>query len=151
MDLVPLAPPPSLPTLLGEMNASINDYELIAQKLMNESWIQFFQQLNADDVGRIMACVKWDQPRVALLLAPHLHQGRGMECADAAAAIQHALPQHRVVMVQRLLPVCVDAAHHHERVRDVLNDWEQTVTRDVWEPSTPSSSPPPQQLVLQKL
>ena len=130
MELVPLAPPPSLPTLLCEMNASIDDFALISQKLLGGPWVLFFQQLNPDEFGSILAAVHnpLDQSRVALLLAPHLHQGQGMQCVDAAAAVRNALPQHRAILAQRLLPVCTDALLNQEQVRAVLTDWERTVS-----------------------
>jgi len=134
-DLVPLAPPPSLPLLLNAMKTSINDYELVAQKSLDEEWISLFQKMSPDEFGSVIACVHlaFDQPRVALLLASHLHQGRGIQCADAAAAIRNAFPQHRAVMAQRLLPLCTDAKQNHERVRTELNEWERTVTSGVFE------------------
>jgi len=134
-DLVPMAPPPSLPTLLNEMKASINDYELIAQKISDEPWTSLFQRLSADEFGSIVGAVQqpFVQPRVASLLAPLLHNGHGIRCADVAAAVRSASGQHRAVMAQRLLPLCTDVKQNHAMVRSVLSDWEQTVCCEVLE------------------
>lgn len=137
-DLVPVTPPLSslFSTLLDEMRSSINDYELISQKLLDPQWVELFRSLSPTEFGSVISCVNvaFDQPRVALLLAPHLHQGSGIQCADAAAAIRMAsATQHRAVMAQRLLPLCSDAEQNSNLVRAELNDWEQTVAHQVLE------------------
>ena len=117
------------------MKTSIYDYELIAQKIADDAWVNLFQHLSADEYGSIVAAVDpaFDQPRVASLLAPLLHEGQGTQCADAAAAIRHASPQHRAVMAQRLLPLCTDATQNYALVRAELTEWEQTVANEAFE------------------
>lgn len=133
-DLVPLAPPPSLPTLLYEMNSCISALQLLLEKLRDPQWTQVFQSLSSDDFGKLVSRVEpaLDQPRAGQLLAPHLNGGRGMQCDDLAAALRACgTSPHRALMTQRLLPFCTDAAQNHDRVRVELNEWEQTVAGDV--------------------
>ena len=134
-DLVPMAAPPSLPILLNEMQQSINDFALISQKLSDPQWVALFRSLSPVEFGSVISCVNtaFDQPRVAMLLAPHLHQGAGIQCVDVAAAIPKSSAQHRAVMAQRLLPLCTDAKQNHALVRAELSDWEQTVAQRVLE------------------
>jgi hypothetical protein len=137
-NLVPLSPPTtaiSLQTLLAEMKSSIDDFELISNKLLNPEWVSLFRKVPPDQFGGIISCVhdEFDQPRVGMLLAPHLNDGRGLTCAFAAAAIRNASSQHRAVMAQRLLPLCVDARSNHALVRAELDEWEQTVASGVLE------------------
>lgn len=128
-DLVPMAPPPSVPTLLKDLASCINGYELVAHRAEDPQWIRLFRGMSSNDYGDAIASVQsaFDQPRVALLLAPHLNGGSGIRCADAAAAVRAASAQHRAVMAQRLLPLCTDAHANHGSVRDELSDWERTV------------------------
>ena len=134
-DLVPIAAPPSIPILLNELNSSIADFELVSQKLLDPQWVQLFRSMSADELGSIIGAVQaaFDQPRVAMLLAPHLHKGRGIQCVDVAAVLRTTSAQHRPVMVQRLLPLCTDAKEKNKLVRAELTDWEQTVAHAVLE------------------
>jgi len=84
-----MAAPPSLPILLNDMQQSINDFALISQKLSDPQWVALFRSLTPVEFGSVISCVNtaFDQPRVAMLLAPHLHQGAGIQCVDVAAAV----------------------------------------------------------------
>ena len=134
-DMVPLPPPPpttvvvSLEALLAEMRSSINDIDLVAGKLLEESWLRLFRQLSPDDFGRIIdsECVgvDFDQPRVALLLASHLQNG--LTCEYVVASVRKTADLHRAVMARQLLPLCTDADKNRDMILAELNQWECTV------------------------
>ena len=135
-DMVPLPPPPppppttvvvSLEALLAEMRSSINDIDLVAGKLLEESWLRLFRQLSPDDFGRIIEIVgvDFDQPRVALLLASHLQNG--LTCEYVVASVRKTADLHRAVMVRQLLPLCTDADKNRDMILAELNQWERTV------------------------
>jgi len=129
-DLVPLAPPSvdvSLQTLLAEMRSSINDFDLISEKLLADEWVCLFQSLTPDEFGNIISRVhdEFDQPRVAMLIVPHLKPG--LTSRHIVAALRKTSDQHRAVMAQRLLPLCVDANANRKLIIAELNEWEQTV------------------------
>jgi hypothetical protein len=132
-NLVPMAPPASVELLISEMRTSINDYEIVSEKLMDERWTQVFQDLTPEQFGSILSCVHvaFDQPRVALLLAPHL--SRGLTCEYIVAAIRNTTDHHRAMMLQRLLPHCTDASINHSLIRSELNEWETTLVNTALE------------------
>jgi hypothetical protein len=128
-DATPLPPPApvSVPALQREMRSAINSHNVIAGKISEPAWTDFFQALSANALGKIIASVDppVDQPRIAVLLAPLMNNGRGISSEQVAAALQACNVQHRAAMAQRLLPLCTDS--NFSVIRAVLNDWEQTV------------------------
>lgn len=133
-DLVPLAPPTgvvSLGSLLMEMRSSLNEYDLLTNKLDDISWIDLFEALSAEDYGKVISFVSidMDQPKVALLLASYLKNG--LTCEYAAAAIRNASPQHRATLTKKLLKQVKD--DDFDLIRIELNEWEQTVTSSAFE------------------
>jgi len=132
-DLVPLPPPVVAPSatlenLLNEMTSSINDYDILTAKLQHPEWQRFLASLSAQDFGSIVAHVNIDsdQPRVAVLLAPHIRPR--FTCQYAAVAIRNSGEWTRSNMVERLLPFCDDVRTEHQVIRAELNAWERTVT-----------------------
>jgi hypothetical protein len=117
----------SVAALQREMRSAINGHTVIANKIDHPSWTDFFQSLSADGLGTIIAAVDppVDQPRVAVLLAPLMNNGRGVSSAQIAAALRSCNGQHRAAMAQRLLPHCKDG--DFTVIRAELNGWEQTV------------------------
>jgi hypothetical protein len=134
-DLVPMTPPASVELLLSEMRTSINDYEIVAENLMDERWTEVFQDLTPEQFGSILACVHvaFDQPRVALLLAPYLSRGGGLTCEYIVEAIRNTTDHHRAMVLQKLLPHCTDASINHNLIRSELNEWETTLVNTVLE------------------
>ena len=128
-DLIPLPPPNavSLDVLLLQMRASINDYDLISEKLANEAWKSLFEELKPVEFGSIIehVSVDFEQPRVAFLLASRLQSG--LTCEYIAACVRKTSGSLRAVMVQRLLPLCIDVDKNLELISAELNQWEQTV------------------------
>lgn len=135
-NLVPMAAPNvvSVPTLLTELRSAINGYECMADKLRQPSWMALCQKITPEEFGSIISCVhEFDQPRVAVLLAPHLNRGHGgLTCTYVAAALSHTSEHHRAVMAQKLLPLCVDVETQPGLIRAELNEWEQTVTESAF-------------------
>ena len=128
---LPEAPSISLATLRHEMHYAINCYDLVSAKLLEPSWTPFFQSLTPSDYGSILSYVDVDidQPRVAVLLAPHVNHGQGVDSRFVASALRHATSQHKANMAQRLLPLVQHTASEadHAMIRAELNEWEQTV------------------------
>lgn len=128
-DVAPVAPPNevSVLALQREMRSAISCHSVICNKVELPAWTDFFQSLSADGLGKIISCVDpvVDQPRIAVLLAPLLNNGRGISSHHIAAALHNCNLQHRATMAQRLLPLCTD--NNFEAIRAELNDWEQTV------------------------
>lgn len=140
-NLVPLSAPTSvmsIPALLGELRSSLNEFELIMDKLLDAAWVKLLQEeCTPSDLRQIISIVHdFDQPRVAVVLAPHMNRNRsaagggggGFTCEYAAAALTGTAVHHRAVMAQKLFPLCVDIRENSELVLVELNAWEQTVT-----------------------
>lgn len=131
--LFPLPPPvvPSFSTLLDEMLASINDYDIISLKVQDPGWRLVFESLTPEQFGNIIAHVNMDheQPRVALLLVPYVNGGNNsFTCAYCVAALRNTAEWNRAAMVEKLLPYCRDVAESHTLIRTELSEWEQMTT-----------------------
>ena len=139
--LVPLSAPTkhfenaiSIPALLSSMRSSmVDDYEYIQSKLCEPVWVEVFHNMSSNDYGSVVANVhEFDQPRVALLLAPFInHQHGGCNCEYAASAVRHTSHHHRAITAQKLIPWCTDIRTNHTVILDELNGWEQTITESV--------------------
>jgi Arrestin (or S-antigen), N-terminal domain len=136
--LTPMASPEltdtiSVPALLSLMRSSLNDYDLIQEKICEPAWIDLFHQISADEYASIVGHVHaFDQTRVAVLLAPFVNRSeQGFTCAYAAAAIRLAAEDHRAHMAQTLIPLCTDVSDHHDLIMSELNGWEQVVTEGI--------------------
>lgn len=131
-DLIPMPPPqaPSLRALLDEMTVSVNDFDIISSKLDSADWRPIFAGLTPQEFGSIIAHVNmdFDQPRVAATLAPHVNGGNCFTCVYCLSAVQNAAQWNRTAMIQKLLPLCVDARTGFTMLQDELSPWEQTVT-----------------------
>ena len=141
-NLVPLSAPTkqientvSIPALLSSMRSSmVDNYEYIQGKLCEPAWVDLFHAMSTSEYGSIITHVHdFDQPRVALLLAPFInHQHGGFNCEYAAAAIRHSSNHHRAITAQKLIPWCVDIRTHHNVILEELNGWEQTITESTF-------------------
>ena len=133
-ELVPEEPTTSLELLFQQMVSSINDFQILENKLRHPEWVRLFQNITPEDYGTIIlhVNVETDQPRVAALLAPTLNGGHGLNCRYAAQAIRNAANWTRCAMVTRLLPLCGRDTAHTASValmRAELNEWEIMVTQ----------------------
>ena len=161
--LVPVPPPPPPPPpsnnkdklskvvhvvaafecLLHEMSRSVNDYDILVNKLEDPEWRQLFNNLTPAEYGMIVSRVsnQFDQPRVAALLAPFIKGERGgggrgedsayfglFTCTFAASAVRNATEWNRSTVAQHLLPLCVDLPMNYHLIRNELNEWDQVVT-----------------------
>jgi hypothetical protein len=138
-NLVPLSAPITSATnqeasismvgLMNELRASMNEFELIMDKLLDPAWVSFFETLSPSEFGTVVSMVhEFDQARVAVVLAPHCNRGHGLTCEYIAAVLRVASPHHRAVTTQKLLPHCIDAKDNSDLILAELNGWEQTVT-----------------------
>jgi len=140
-DFIPVctAPPDtfdiSVSGLLRTMVSSINDFDIIEERLRDPEWVQLFRSMSADEFGSVVAHVNidFDQTRVATLLAPHVNGGDCFTCRYAAAAVRNASEWNRSNMTQRLVPLCVDIAVDHGLIRRELSEWDQIVTNREFE------------------
>jgi hypothetical protein len=131
METPTLAPPSSAPAihgLLEEMTFSINDFEIICGKLRDENWANLLSLITPDEFGSIIAHVnlEMDQPRVAVVLANTI--GYRFTCEYGRAAVNNVADWNRPTTALKILPYCVDIVTNHGIIREVLTDWEQTVT-----------------------
>ena len=133
-DIEPIPPPPppteatrvpSFATLLEEMIHSENDVANLTRHLEDDEWKYVLSRLSSEEFGLVIAHVQnnFDQPKVAELLAPLLT----VTCEYIAAALRHTW--NRPVMLERLLPFCVDFATHERVLLAELSVWEQTVAQ----------------------
>lgn len=122
-------------SLLSEMRSSVNEYDILREKLLQDDWLALFRTATPDDFGSIVAHVRMesDQPRIAALLATPSHDyyfgTPSFGCRYAAAAIRKAADWTRYTMVERLVPCCADIATEHHLIRAELTDWQRTITQ----------------------
>jgi len=115
---------------LDEMSVSVNDFDILSSKLQSADWRPVLSGLTPQEFGSIIAHVNmdFDQPRVAAMLAPHVNGGNCFTCVYCLSALQNAAQWNRTAMVQKLLPLCVDARTGFTMLQEELSPWEQTVT-----------------------
>lgn len=123
--------PPSIESLIRDMVFSVNDYDTIAARLQDPSWIPLFQALSPQEFGTIIAHVNidFDQPKIAKLLARYINDGRYFTCHYAAQAIKNSSEWNRSTMASDLIPLCIDIDTHQALIRAELSEWELTVTQ----------------------
>ena len=130
----PLRPPPayapSLVNLSEEMLTSVEDYDIIQNKLQDYGWKSLFAQISPDDFGAIIGHVNmdFDQPRVAVLLAPVVNGGDNFSCEYCAAAVRCTSEWNRSTIVERLVPHCIDLAFNKHLIQSELSEWDQLIT-----------------------
>mmetsp|Transcript_4047 Transcript_4047/g.11459 ORF Transcript_4047/g.11459 Transcript_4047/m.11459 type:complete len:966 (+) Transcript_4047:250-3147(+) len=118
---------PSLDSLLHEMAAAVNDFDVVANKVQFIEWAVFLGDLSPDDYGTIIGHVTVDfsQTRVGVFLARHISEG--FTCEHCVAAVQNTTMPFRPNMVEALLPFCTDLSDNHELIREQLSEFEQVV------------------------
>jgi hypothetical protein len=116
---------PSLPLLLDRLSVSMNDVDIIANLMKDIKWAILLGDLDPEEFGTIIAHVnlEFSQARVATFLARHVAEG--FTCEHCVAAVQNTTEAFRAMMVEALLPYCVDLAEHHELIRSQLSQFEQ--------------------------
>mmetsp|Transcript_20592 Transcript_20592/g.31726 ORF Transcript_20592/g.31726 Transcript_20592/m.31726 type:complete len:555 (+) Transcript_20592:100-1764(+) len=130
--IIPLPPPvaPTLANLLEEMVASVDDYDIISQKVDDPSWRPVFSDLTPEEFGMIIAHVHvdFDQPKVAACIALLVGGVGGFTSKYAVAALKNTARWNRTTMVQKVLPLCTDLQTGQLEIMAELTEWEQTVT-----------------------
>jgi hypothetical protein len=125
---------PSLANLLEEMMFSIDDYDIICNKLNDPNWVQLLAKLTPDDFGRVLAHVNRDsdQPRIAEMLALHVaahNPNTWLTCRHVVLAAINAADWNKTNTIQRILPHCSDLVENYGQIQQVLSDWEWTVLK----------------------
>lgn len=126
---------PSLDLLFAEMLVSVEDFEIIREKLSNQRWKSLFSLISPSDFGSIIAHVNvdFDQPRVAALLAPHLNGGdNNLSCAYAAAAVRSTSAWNRASMAEKLVPSCLDLRENGQLIKNELSEWDRVITEQLF-------------------
>lgn len=74
--------PPSIQGLFDEMVISLNDFEMISQKLRDPLWVAVLSSISPEDFGNIVALVKsdYDQGKVAAMIAACCLVPQGFTC-----------------------------------------------------------------------
>lgn len=121
---------PSLARLLEEMMASVDDYDIITDKLQDPEWSSLLAAITPDEFGTILAHVNvdFDQPEVASLLAHSLNnRGGNFTCDYCVAAIHNSAECSRLTTVQQLLPLCTNIQTCHAQITSELTEWENVI------------------------
>ena len=128
----PPAYAPSLVNLYEEMLTSVNDFDILQRKLLDDGWKSLFQRISPDEFGAIVGHVNmdFDQPRVALLLVPVLNGGENFTCSFCAAAVRGAAAWNRAAMVEHLVSFVVDLAINKHLILAELSHWDQIITEE---------------------
>jgi hypothetical protein len=127
---------PSLARLLREMLASVDDYDIITDKLQDPEWSSLLAAITPDEFGTILAHVNvdFDQPQVATLLAHCLIDGGGNFAIDyCVAAIRNSAECSRASTVQQLLPLCTNIKTCHAQITSELTEWEKVILEQDFE------------------
>ena len=128
--LLPPAYAPSLGNLYEEMLTSVEDFEIIQRKLLDDGWKSLLQQISPDEFGAIIGHINMDfnQPRIAILLAPLLNGGENFTCEYCAAAVRSTAAWNRSTMVENLVDFVVDLAINKHLILAELSHWDQIIT-----------------------
>jgi hypothetical protein len=126
---------PTIAALLEEMTCSINDFDILSQRLQDDRWSFLLSRICAYEFVSMLAHVNMDadQPRVAELLARYYSSSCRFTCEYAREAAKNATDWNCSTTVQRLLPYCVDIEINYNRIREVLSEWDQTILRSDFE------------------
>ena len=129
-DTESIAASASLTRLLDEMMASMDDYDIIADKLEDPEWSSLLAAITPDEFGTILAHVNidFDQPQVATLLAHCLIDGgRNFTVDYCVAAIRNSAECSRLSTVQQLLQLCTNIKKCHAQITSELTEWENVI------------------------
>jgi len=118
----------TLQGLLQEMFSSVDDLDIILEKVFDPIWAPVFKTLTSDGFGMVIAHVNLevDQPRVAGLLAPIVDQ---FSCAHCVEAIKCTADWNRPSMVSAVVPYCFDLKRNKGLIERELTEWERVVTQ----------------------
>lgn len=127
---LPPAYAPSLPNLIEEMLASVEDYCIILAKIRDPGWQSLLAGITPDEFGAIIGHVNMDfnQPLIALRLAPILNGGSNFTCEYCAAAVRCTSEWNRATIVEKLVHLCVDLVVNKHLIQEELSEWDQIIT-----------------------
>ena len=127
---LPPAYAPSLSNLYEEMLTSVEDLEILQRKVSDDGWKSLLRQISPDEFGAIIGHVNMDfnQPRIAILLAPLLNGGENFTCEYCAAAVRSTAAWNRSTMVEHLVAFVVDLAINKHLILAELSHWDQIIT-----------------------
>lgn len=118
-------PPPSVGTLLHEMETNLRDLELVRKFLARPEWQSVFSSLSPEDYGKVISKVhsQFDQPEVAMLVAVHMVPS--FHCQHVVHSLRNTAKWNRVSLVELLLGHCSDLQANHSKILAELDDWER--------------------------
>lgn len=118
---------PSLETLLNEMRDSVGDVDTVDRRVNDPTWKGVFAGMNPNDYATVVSKVQssFDETQVAVLVAQSISN---FSCLHAATAVRIASDWSRTNMVEKLLPYCKDLPQNYTTIKQVLTEWEQSVT-----------------------
>jgi hypothetical protein len=119
--------PPSIETLLRDMEESLLDLDLLQRRAGDPAYGSVFEAMRPSDYFNVIRKVssEFDQPAVAVLVAEKVP---AFTCEYAVEALRAASEWNRQTIVERLLPHCTDLRQNQQRIKKELTDWEKTVT-----------------------
>lgn len=120
---------PSFDNLLEEMLFSVDDFDIVCNKLEDPEWRPILFRISPDEFGSMLAHVNMDhdQPKVAAVVAAQLSMESNFTCQHVIHALRNAADWTRVSIMQRLLPFCSDLLESKELLKEELTPWELTV------------------------
>ena len=118
---------PSIELLLDLLTASVNDGEIIDEKVNDGEWDDVFSSLTPIDYSKIISKVDLDhyQPKIALKVAEKIDP---FTCNYAIAAIRGCSDWNRINVLKKLLPLCSDLEENKDSITQELTDWERFST-----------------------
>lgn len=118
---------PSFGLLLDQMTASVNDLDIINDKVNDDEWSAVFLSLTPVEFGSIMKTIDLDhyQSKVAGIVAEKIDP---FTCNYVIAAIRTCSEWNRVNVIKKLLPLCSDLEENKGSIIQELTDWERFST-----------------------
>lgn len=123
----PMDTGPSLEGLLEELNAALDGYAFLVNKMKDIEWAIFFGSLSPEDFGTLICNIDFGvvQTKIAALIAKSF--GGDFTCYHCAEALVNTPEVFRSNMAECLLPFCSDLAENNEQIRNNLSEFEQII------------------------
>jgi len=118
---------PSFQNLLKEMDQSIDDLNIVKDKMFDSKWDNIFNNITPLELGQMVKQVDMvhDQTPVAKLVA---EKSAYFICDHIVKAIRNCADWNTVAMVETLLPFTKDVALNKNSILDKLSEWDKTLT-----------------------
>lgn len=119
--------PPSFDNLIKEMNVSLDDYDIICDKMKIAEWMPVFESLTSKMYGQIIKEVDYafEQGPVAELIAKKI---KNFTCTHVVAALTNCFQWSKCSIVDKLLIYVTDLKQNEVQILNCLSDWEKINT-----------------------